>query len=267
MITHFSWARCPRLYLNNSSHWQLNQTISLAPEQAHYLTTVMRLKKNDALRLFNGVDGEWGAIIANIGKKSLEVSLSEQLRPQLNTPNIWLLCALIRKTKMEWLLEKATELGAASILPVHTAFSQTHGLAEQRLQHIITEASEQTERLDIPSLQPLSTLTEIIANWPTGRILYMAAESGQAMGLEQAFAAHPAHAEAALLIGPEGGFSPAEHQLLQELPFCVPVNLGPRLLRSETAALAMLACWQAMKGDWQHRPPLREAGILPFKSV
>lgn len=223
--------------------------IVLPEEQSHYLCNVMRLNNGEILSCFNGRNGEFGAVVEQIHKKQTRLKLQAQTRvPQL-TPDIWLLFAPLKKDRMDFLIEKAVELGVAGLVPVITRHTITDKIRPERLRAQIIEAAEQCERLDVPVLEEPKRLDEVLKNWNTARRLFFMDERGSGQSAAEAFAAFTG--PAALLIGPEGGFSEDEAAQLRQESFVTPVSLGPRILRAETAAASALAVWQASAGDWR----------------
>ncbi|NNE56964.1 MAG: 16S rRNA (uracil(1498)-N(3))-methyltransferase [Hellea sp.] len=222
--------------------------IVLPKEQAHYLANVLRMDGGGELRVFNGRDGEWKAVVTNITRKKAELKISERLRAPQACPDIWLCFAPVRKHRNAFILEKATELGVAVLQPVVTARTQFAKLKLDKMQSQIIEAAEQTERLDLPQLNPSTTLEKLLQEWQSKRILIFADEAGDAKPALETL--QNISGPAALLIGPEGGFSDEERRLLRARSFVRPVSLGPRILRADTAALALLTLWQAAQGDW-----------------
>lgn len=212
----------------------------LTANQTHYLRHVLRLEPGAHLRLFNGRDGEWLADLAQSGKKEGAARCLEQLRPQLASADIWALFAPVKKEGTELMVEKATELGAAVLQPVLTARSNTQRVNAERWQAQTIEAAEQCERLTLPEIRPLVRLSDILANWPAGRVLLVCAERGEARPAVQALPL-VAGKPLAVLTGPEGGFTPDELQGLGGLPFVVKISLGGNILRAETALIAALA--------------------------
>ncbi len=225
--------------------------IDLPKEQAHYLGTVLRKMAGDDLRVFNGESGEWRAEIQQVSRKGGRLIICEQLRPPAKMPDIWLCFAPVRKHRNAFIIEKGTELGAAVFYPIltdHTQFVRFNA-DKARLQAI--EASEQTERLDVPKVRDLRVggIEVMLKDWPQDRRLIFADEAGDAApaltvlkGMEDG--------PAAILIGPEGGFSLREREMIRTKSFVTPVSLGPRILRADTAALSLLSLWQAVRGDW-----------------
>ncbi len=216
-------------------------------DQAHYLRHVLRLNEGDAVALFNGRDGEFRAAIAAIGKKECRLDIGERLRPFQPAADVWLCFAPIRQGRIEMIVEKATELGIARLLPVLTRRTQVQKVNAERLAAHAREAAEQSERLDVPEVAAAVPLESLLADWPAERRLFLCAEREAAMPLLQAAQAWPATAPCALLVGPEGGFAPEELALAQRHAGTVPVTLGSGILRAETAAIAALAILQAAR--------------------
>jgi 16S rRNA (uracil1498-N3)-methyltransferase len=226
------------------------EVLRLEGPQAHYLGTVMRRAVGDEVRLFNGRDGEWRARITALGKGAATLALEEMTRPQPPAPDLWLLAPVIKRETLEWTVEKATELGAGRIIPVTSARSAVTRTNPARLGLIAREAAEQCRRLDVPAVEEPVPLAALLARWDAARLLLLADESGMSPGIGAVIAAAPP-SRWAVLVGPEGGFAPAELDGFRKLPFCRAAGLGPRLLRAETAALAALAVLQALAGDWR----------------
>jgi len=204
--------------------------------QAHYLAHVMRRAVGAPVRLFNGRDGEWQAHIEALERGAARLLVAEQLRAQKPEPDVWLLFAPLKRAANELVVEKATELGAARLMPVRTAFTQTERLNLERLRAIATEAAEQSERLSVPEIAPIRPLAAVLEDWPQARRLIAFAER---------LPAPPPAARSgeplALLIGPEGGFAAAELDGLRRHPFVHLASLGSRILRAETAAIVGVA--------------------------
>jgi 16S rRNA (uracil1498-N3)-methyltransferase len=217
--------------------------LDASASQAHYLAAVMRRAVGDGVRLFNGADGEWQARILALHRNRARLGVACQLRPQAAEPDLWLAFALLRRDATDLVVQKATELGAAVLLPVLTTRTNAGRVNLARLTAIATEAAEQCERLTVPHVAPPQPLAGLLAAWPDGRPLVAALERQPAPPVA------PATGAAGLLIGPEGGFAPAELDELHRHAFVRAASLGPRILRAETAAIAGLALLQA--------PPLR----------
>jgi 16S rRNA (uracil1498-N3)-methyltransferase len=234
----------------------LSLSIDLSAGQAHYLRNVLRLPAGAEIAVFNGRDGEWLGQIDGIGKGRCSVALGGRSRPQAAEPDLWLVFAPVKRARIDYLVEKATELGVAQLYPVRTQRTIVERVNVERLRANAVEAAEQTERLVVPCVHPLGSLPALIARWPSGRRLIVCDERGRAPPIVQAVGAlrDTLAAGAAVLTGPEGGFTETELDGLANLPFVSPVSLGPRVLRADTAALAALAVFQAVAGDWrQHR--------------
>jgi 16S rRNA (uracil1498-N3)-methyltransferase len=226
------------------------RTVALAAGQAHYLRNVMRLVLGAELMLFNGRDGEWQGRIAALGRGSCSVLLERQTRPQADEPDLWLLFAPIKRAPLDFLVQKAVELGVSALHPVITQHTDVGRVNTDRLRTIATEAAEQCERLTLPEVAEPRPLGAVLDGWPAERRLLVCAEWGPAQPIGAALAAEDP-GPSAVLTGPEGGFTTSELDALRNLPFVTPVSLGPRILRAETAALAALACWQSVLGDWR----------------
>jgi 16S rRNA (uracil1498-N3)-methyltransferase len=223
------------------------QEIALSQDQAHYLVSVMRKGSGTPLALFNGRDGEWLAELGAASKRGAVALCRAQSAPQRLPPDLWLLFAPIKKARTDFIVEKAAELGAARIIPVQTDYTNSERIRQDRLQAHATEAAEQCGGTYVPQVAALTPLAKVLDTWPEGRALVWADE-----GLAETAAATPLPpAPAAILIGPEGGFSAAERARLRGFPAIHPIALGPRILRADTAAVAALALWQQAKGDWQ----------------
>ncbi len=239
-----------RLYVSTDLAGGLS--VGLAPSQAHYLRSVLRLDAGAALALFNGRHGEWLARIDGIGKGWCSALPTEPLRPQEDEPVLHLVFAPIKRARIDFLVEKATELGASALQPVWTERTNVERVNIERLQANAVEAAEQTERLTVPVVHEPVRLGALLAAWPADRSLVLCDESGTAPPIAEALShLKPMPSGVALLIGPEGGFTETELDALAKLPFVTRVGLGPRVLRADTAALAALAVFQAVAGDWR----------------
>lgn len=220
--------------------------LALDEAAAHYLRHVLRLEPGAAVVLFNGRDGEFAATLSVAAKRETRVAVGDCLRPFQPPRDIWLCFAPIRQGRIEFIIEKATELGAARLLPVLTKRCQVRQVNAQRLEAHAREAAEQCERLDVPPLAPLQTLDAMLSTWPQERRLFACLERDAATPLLVALQALPAAAALAMLVGPEGGFAPEEAAMLKAKAFVTPVSLGEGILRAETAALAALAVAAAL---------------------
>ncbi|WP_293681387.1 16S rRNA (uracil(1498)-N(3))-methyltransferase [uncultured Phenylobacterium sp.] len=216
--------------------------------QSHYLAAVMRLVVGDEVAVFNGRDGEWRATVAVVGKRAVRLTALSRTRPQASGPDLDLIVALVKRARLETIVEKAAELGARRVRPAITERTNADHTRVDRLRAIATEAAEQTGRLDVPQIAEPMKLAALLADWEPGRRLLFCDESGDAPPMLRAGLAEGPWA---ILIGPEGGFSPTERETLRALPYATPAGLGPRILRADTAAISALTLWQAAVGDWR----------------
>lgn len=235
----------PRLYVET----QLDRDVAVPIDgnPAHYLISVMRVKPDDIVLLFDGRSGEWAARVRDMRKRDLVLQCVEQTKAPEHVPDFWLCCAPIRKGRIDLIAEKACELGVARLLPVLTRRAVVDKLNLDRLHAHLVEAAEQCGRTALPELSPMVKLDAMLREWPENRHLFFADETGGA-GLHHTLAAHPG--PAAMLIGPEGGFDPVERDIIRAHPNAVPISLGPRILRAETAAIAATSAWMTVNGDW-----------------
>jgi 16S rRNA (uracil1498-N3)-methyltransferase len=222
--------------------------VALDGDQSRYLVAVMRREVGDEVALFNGRDGEWRARISAVAKRATQLVVEERLRPQDAGPDLDLVVALVKRTRLETIVEKAAELGARRVRPVVTARTNAETARVARLQAIAMEAAEQTGRLDVPEIAEPVKLEALLKGWEAGRRLLFCDEGGDAAPVLKALAEAQA-GPWAILIGPEGGFSPEERARLRALDFAVPASLGPRILRADTAAISAMTLWQAALGD------------------
>ena len=218
--------------------------------QSHYLLHVMRAKAGDRISLFNGRDGEWSARIGEISKRGCMLECERRTAPQTDVPDLWLVFAPIKKTPADYLAQKATELGVRVLQPVITRRTIVTRVNVDRLRANAVEAAEQSGRLGVPEVREPLALDSLIDSWPAGRHLLFCDEAGEARPIAEALR-DVAEGPWAVATGPEGGFDPAERLRLRKMPFVTPVSLGERILRADTAALAALAVWQSIRGDWR----------------
>ncbi len=214
--------------------------IAATATQVHYLVHVMRRGPGDTLRLFNGRDGEFAARIETVRRDFAILRVERRTHAQTQGPDLWLAFALLKRDATDLVVQKATELGVAALRPVITERVNAHRMNAERLTAIAVEAAEQSERLTVPDLHPLQPLAALLSDWPRGRRLFAAVERSQEPRLS------PTDGAQALLVGPEGGFTPAELEALRAHPFVTPVSLGPRILRADTACIAGLALLQGV---------------------
>lgn len=218
-------------------------------DQSRYLTQVMRLKAGDDLLVFNGRDGEWRCTVAEVLKKGVILRAEEQVRPQTFGPDLELIVAVVKKARVETIVEKAAELGARRVRLVLTKRTNADRIRLDRLDAIAEEAAEQTGRMDVPAVDDPIKLDALLDGWETGRRLMFCDETGGAPAVSSL--RDVGECPWSILIGPEGGFSPEEGERLRSLHFTTAVSLGPRILRADTAAIAAMTLWQAAVGDWE----------------
>ncbi len=221
-----------------------------ADAQTHYLLHVMRAKAGDSLGLFNGHDGEWSARISEAGKRKCVLTCETQTAMQQEVPDLWLVFAPIKKTPSDYLAQKATELGARVLRPVLTRRTIVRRVNIERMRANAIEAAEQSGRVSVPDAREPVDFDNLLMDWPVGRQILFCDEAGEAPPIAEALREAP-EGPWAIVTGPEGGFDPSERAALRALPNVVPVSLGRRILRADTAALAALTVWQAIKGDWR----------------
>ncbi|MGH7031843.1 MAG: 16S rRNA (uracil(1498)-N(3))-methyltransferase [Stellaceae bacterium] len=225
-------------------------TFELPPGPARHLRTALRLTPGAAVAAFNASDGEWLCRIAESSRNRVTITVERRLRAAAPEPDLWLLFAPVKRARLDWLVEKATELGVSALLPVWTRRTQVERLNLDRLRTHAVAAAEQSERLSVPTLHPPQALDDALAAWPPERRLVVCDETGAGEPIATA-AARLGAGLTALLTGPEGGFAETELDILGKLSFVTRVGLGPRILRADTAALAGLAVLQASAGEWR----------------
>ena len=234
----------PRLFV--ASPLAKGAAVELDGAQVNYLGNVLRLAAGGEILLFDGASGEWLATIAEAGRKRMQLRVERRTKPVEAVPDLWLAFAPVKRSQVDWLVEKATELGVARLMPVVTARTVVERVKGERLRAIAIEAAEQCGRTLLPTIDEPVALDKLLGGRAAGRTLYFADETGgEAMGT--AFAAGPAM----ILVGPEGGFTPDERNAIRTAEEVRAVSLGPRILRAETAALAAVSSWMALAGDWR----------------
>lgn len=238
-------ASAPRLFVD--TELAVGRELRLEGGQAHYLTSVMRLKPGGVLKLFDDRTGEWQGEVIAAGRRDCQVRVVAPLRTREDVPDLWLCAAPIKRGRIDWVAEKASELGVARLVFVGTRRAVVDRLNLERLRAHMIEAAEQCERTALPRLDDLVPLARLLADWPDGRALFFADEEG-GTPLAAAVRAHPG--PAAILVGPEGGFEPGERAAIRALAAAIPVSLGPRILRADTAAVAAASVWMSAAGDW-----------------
>ena len=223
--------------------------IVLDVAQSHYLANVMRQGVGASVALFNGRDGEWSSVITRSGKRAVALGPVERKRPQDTTPDLELIIAAVKRPRLETIVEKAAELGCRDVRVVFTDRTNAERVRTDRLSAIAVEAAEQTGRLDVPTIHEPVKLSALLDGWDKTRRMLFCDEGGDARPVLEALA--KASGPWAVLIGPEGGFSPAERDRLRQSDFVTAATLGPRILRADTAAISALTLWQAAAGDWR----------------
>ena len=220
--------------------------VKLTAAQTHYLTHVMRLRRGDGLAVFNGRDGEWRARVASTAKAAAVLDIGDNTRPQETPPDIWLLCAPVKRARMDYLAQKATEMGVSRLVPVITEHTQNRRVNLDRLQANAIEAAEQCGRLSVPEIAAPVPLAALFDGWEAARRIVFCNPDAEGQALEELRGA-----PLAVLVGPEGGFSNAETAALDARPETHGLNLGARILRTDTAVVAALALVQSRIGDWR----------------
>ncbi len=240
--------RSQRLYVR--ADLSVEAEIEAERGQANYLLNVLRLHAGDTILLFNGRDGEWRARIAPAGRKGCALIVEEQVRPQTAAPDLHYLFAPLKHARLDYMVQKAVEMGASKLRPVLTRRTQASRVNLERMRANAIEAAEQCGILALPEIEAPAKLADVLAAWDPARRLIFCDEAAPVQDPAEALAAI-APGPAALLIGPEGGFSPDERDALLERSYVTALSLGPRILRADTAAVAALALVQAFIGDWR----------------
>jgi 16S rRNA (uracil1498-N3)-methyltransferase len=235
----------PRLFVDQPL--AVGISVPVTASSAHYLISVMRIKEGAPVKIFDDRTGEYLATAMQIGKRDLVLCVETLLRPREAAPDLWLVQALVKKDRFDWVAEKACELGIACFAPVITARCVVDKVKEDRLRSHMIEAAEQCERTALPEIAAVQKLDAMLKDWPGDRTLYFCDERG---GVPFGEALKEHRGPAAILVGPEGGFTDQENADIRALPQSVPVSLGPRILRADTAAVTAIAVWMAAQGDW-----------------
>jgi 16S rRNA (uracil1498-N3)-methyltransferase len=228
----------------------VDATHSCTKEQSNYLRNVLRLNEGDEILVFNGRDGEWRARYAQRGKRDCDLALIEQFREQTSGSDIDYLFAPLKRARLDYMVQKATEMGVASLQPVMTARTVAGRVNTARMRANVIEAAEQCGILRIPVVHEPARLDAILSDWPAGRTLVFADEAASITSSLAPFDGIPRGAPISVLIGPEGGFSDDERGLIRSMPDACTISLGPRIMRADTAAVALLALVNATVGDW-----------------
>ncbi len=221
------------------------------PDQTHYLLRVMRAGEGDSVLLFNGHDGEWVARVSLRSRRDCALLVQSRVAPQAEVPDLWLAFAPVKRTPADYITQKATELGVRRLQPVITHRTIARRVNGARMRANAIEAAEQSGRLSVPAIGEPQDLGTLLKGWPNERPLVFCDESGEASPISAALAGARKGVAWGILTGPEGGFDDGERAQICGHPFVIPVSLGPRIMRADTAALSALAIWQSVCGDWQ----------------
>lgn len=238
-----------RLYI--SDELAVGKTITLNEEQSHYLKNVVKYTVGESINCFDNKNGDFLCNITEINKKSITLTVVGKTKEFSLCPDIWLLFAPLKKDKTDFVIEKATELGCRKIIPTITRYTITNNIKTERYIAQSIEAAEQCRRTDLPEISTPQKIEDILTTWDSSRTLYFMDETLQSRPFSEVLK-KTTSSKSAILIGPEGGFSPEELTLLRNHPFAIGSTLGPRILRAETAAAAALSCWQMLVGDWRN---------------
>lgn len=232
----------------------IGASVELGREQSNYLLNVLRLRESDRVHVFNGRHGEWSARLGASGKRSAMLEIVDRVRPQDDAGDIHYLFAPLKHARLDYMVQKAVEMGAARLRPVMTRRTQAARVNTERMRANAIEAAEQCGVLTIPDVDEPMKLEALIAAWPADRLLIFCDEDaapGDPVAALKAACKDSANPALAVLVGPEGGFDPAERCMLLAMPNALAISLGPRILRADTAAVAALAVAQTALGDWR----------------
>lgn len=236
-----------RIFIENKSI-KVGEIIALGEKQSHYLANVMKQKTGDIILCFNGHDGEFECELTSINKKNCQAKILEKTREFEKVPDLWLLFSPLKKDNTDFVIQKATELGVAKIIPTITIRSISERVRTDRFAAQAIEASEQCRRVDIPEIAEAISLDKLLKSWDKSRKLYFLDETLNGNKIYDVFS--KSKTPCAILVGPEGGFDEKELEILRKLEYTEAVSMGKRILRAETAALAAVSCWQSISGDW-----------------
>jgi 16S rRNA (uracil1498-N3)-methyltransferase len=240
----------PRLFLNASL--DAGAEIKLEPDQSHYLLNVMRMQQGDPVTIFNADAGEWLAYIRDATRKAVTIRCERRVKDASPPPDVDFLFAPLKHARLDYMVQKATELGVRRLQPVITARTIAERVNQERMRANAIEAAEQCNLVFVPEVLPPAKLTSVVASWDTSRALIYCDETAKVSDPTQLL--RTLKLPAAVLVGPEGGFTSDEQQMLRAMPKVVPISLGPRIMRADTAAIAALTIVQATLGDWGHQP-------------
>lgn len=245
-----AWDEMPSIRLYVDSPLEADETVLCTSQQANYLLNVMRLHTGAEILAFNGREGEWLAELMVTRRANCSLRVMKQTRPQTAGPDIHYLFAPLKKARLDYMVQKAAEMGAAALRPVMTRRTVAERVNVERMRANAIEAAEQCGVLRIPEVAEPEKLAAVLRTWPVDRALIFADEGAPVASPLEALSAVP-KGPVALIIGPEGGFDPEEREMLRSHPFVYRVSLGPRVMRADTAAVAALALMNAVFGDWR----------------
>lgn len=225
--------------------------IECTRDQSHYLRSVLRIASGAEILVFNGKDGEWRGRLEHVQKRDCRLHILEQTRAQVAGPDLHYLFAPLKRARLDYMVQKATEMGVARLQPVLTGHTIVDRVNLERMRANVIEAAEQCGVLRVPDVAEPVALTKVIAHWPADRTLFFADEAAEVTTPLDAFEGMETGSPTAVLIGPEGGFTPQEREKLIALQQVRTISLGPRIMRADTAAVALLALVNAVVGDWR----------------
>jgi 16S rRNA (uracil1498-N3)-methyltransferase len=240
--------RAQRLHL--TSDLEEGAEIALSREQSNYLVNVLRLSDGAAVHVFNGRDGEWRALLVRKGRRDAALEVERQTRPQSGGPDLHYLFAPLKRSRLDYMVQKATEMGAARLVPVITRHTVAERVNLDRMRANVIEAAEQCGVLRVPEVAEPIALARLLSDWDPGRLLIFCDEAAPIKDPVRTLQ-EVVPGPVAVLIGPEGGFAEEERSMLSGLPQAVRLALGPRIMRADTAAVAALALVNAVLGDWR----------------
>lgn len=238
----------PRLFIDEKL--SVEQGVTIDGQAFHYLCRVMRRTIGDQIKCFDDRSGEYLGQITSLDKRKCEIMLIEKLKERENVPDLWLCAAPIKRDRWMMMAEKSCELGISALVPVQTQRTIIDKIKDEKLRICMIEAAEQCERTALPIIHPLQKLTTFLDDFPKGRTLYFCDERGGEEAVDIIKKSSTKNSSAALLIGPEGGFTDEENALIRAQPAAQPISLGPRILRAETAAIAAISIWMAVSNHW-----------------
>lgn len=239
----------PRLYLDLP--FEPGAALALDKARQNYLGNVLRLSEGGTVLIFNGRQGEWTARVVNAGRRQIALVVDQIVRPQVPAGDLHYVFAPLKHARLDYVVQKAVEMGASHLRPVQTRRTQVTRVNGDRMRSNVIEAAEQCGLLALPQVNDLEGLSTVLETWPEDRLLVFCDEDADGDPLAALPEPGTDKRSLGVLIGPEGGFDPAERESLLAHPSTVRISLGPRILRADTAAVAALALLQARLGDWR----------------